>query len=249
MDTAKNALLIFTKNPVIGKVKTRIAKEIGDEMALKVYTQLLKHTREITEENDFCENKIFYDEFIPAKDGWKEESYDKYIQDPGDLSTKLRNAFQLMFDEGYERVIIFSPDCPELTGLRIKQAFTLLQTKDFVIGPLQDGGYYLLGMSKPHLEVIDGVEFGKGTAYAETLKNIETLGASVKELAITYDVDYSKDIPVKLRKLIGLEELVADLDDEELEEMEIKDEEGLTVDEEDSGYGDEPDNEADDEEE
>lgn len=220
MDVGKNALLIFTKNPVKGKVKTRIAKDIGDDYALKVYMQLLKHTREITQENDFCEPKIFYDEFVPAKDNWKEEYYDKYIQGPGDLSEKLKRAFSQMFEEGYERVIVISPDCPELTGLRIKQAFTLLGKKDFVVGPLKDGGYYLLGMSKPAVEIIDGVEFGKGTAYKETLNNIERIGGSVKELDETYDVDYAQDIPIKLRKLIGLEEIISELPDQEIEDEE-----------------------------
>ena len=237
MESGKNALLIFTKNPVKGKVKTRIAKDIGDEYALKVYMQLLKHTRLITEENDFCENKIFYDEFIPARDNWKEEHYDKYIQAPGDLSTKLRDAFERMFSEGYEKVIVLSPDCPEITSLRIKQAFTLLNSKDFVLGPLEDGGYYILGMSKQELSVFDGIDFGKGTAYKETLKNIQKLGASVKELAPTYDVDYAKDIPLKLRKLIGLEEIIADLNDD-IDEIDIEDEDEPLKDGEESRYED-----------
>lgn len=251
MEARTNALIVFTKNPVVGKVKTRLAKDIGDNMALRVYMQLLKHTREITQELDFCENKIFYDEFIPARDNWKEDTYDKYVQSEGDLAAKMINAYKLMFDEGYERVIIISPDCPDLTGVRIKQAFTLLKTKDFVLGPLVDGGYYLLGMNKFNPAVLEGMEFGNGTAYAETLKRIEDLGASVKELPETYDVDYEYEIPARLRKIVGLEETTVDeVDEEDLEETEVvvDDEEfDSSDDDNDSSYDDKP--EDDDEEE
>ncbi|MGB0431756.1 MAG: TIGR04282 family arsenosugar biosynthesis glycosyltransferase [Bacteroidia bacterium] len=240
METRKNALVIFTKNPVVGKVKTRLAKDIGDKMALKVYMQLLKHTREITKENGFCETKIFYDNFIPSNDNWDESNYDKYLQGAGDLATKMKNAYKTMFDEGYENVIIMSPDCPELTSARIKQAFALLKNKNFVIGPLKDGGYYLLGMNKFSPEVINGIEFGKGTAYAETLKRFESLGASYKELAETYDVDFANEIPAKLRKIVGLEETTLDsIDEENIEEAHNKaDEEEFSSDNEATDYSD-----------
>ncbi|MBI1185034.1 DUF2064 domain-containing protein [bacterium] len=252
MEARENALVIFTKNPVKGKIKTRLAKDIGETMALKVYMQLLKHTREITQDLDFCEKKIFYNEFIPARDNWKEDDYDKYVQGEGDLATKMANAYKLMFDEGYSRVIIMSPDCPEMTGARLKQAFTLLGSKDFVIGPLKDGGYYLLGMKRYQPEVIEGMEFGQGNAFSQTIERIQKLGASYKELPETFDVDYEYEIPPKLRKLVGLEETTANIDEEELEESEIEvdtDEFSSDDDEEDSGYGDEPDKDNDEEDE
>ncbi|MFY0672676.1 MAG: TIGR04282 family arsenosugar biosynthesis glycosyltransferase [Bacteroidia bacterium] len=226
MEARSNALVVFTKNPVAGKVKTRLAKDIGDTMALKVYMQLLKHTREITQELDFCENKIFYNEFIPANDNWSDDHYDKYLQGEGDLATKMRNAYKTLFDEGYEHVIIMSPDCPELTSARIKQAFALLRNKDFVIGPLKDGGYYLLGMSEYSPEVIENMEFGTGKACTETKKRFEEMGASYKELPETFDVDYEHEIPHKLRLFVGLEATSIDnIDEDHLEEAHSKEDE------------------------
>ncbi|MBI3141794.1 MAG: TIGR04282 family arsenosugar biosynthesis glycosyltransferase [Bacteroidetes bacterium] len=222
MNSRSNALVIFTKNPVLGKVKTRLAKSIGENMALRVYMQLLKHTREITQELDICEKKLFYDEFIPAKDNWKDDEYDKFLQGPGDLDAKISRALKIMFDEGYEKVIIMSPDCPELTSLRLKQAFTLLDAKDFVIGPLKDGGYYLLGMKRYEPQVVEGIEYGNGTAYMETIRRIESLGMSHKALPETYDVDHERDIPAKLRKQVGLEEITSIVVEEEIEETVVE---------------------------
>lgn len=217
MSVEENALIIFTKNPVEGKVKTRLAKEIGDKNALKVYLQLLKHTREITEELEVCENKIFYNEFIPAKDKWNEEHYDKYIQEPGSLGEKMKAAFEKIYEEGYKRIVIVSPDCPDLTGLRIKQAFTLLEKNKFVIGPLTDGGYYLLGMSEFDPEVFTNVNFDNGSAFEQTLSLIKKTGANYRVLNETYDVDYAQEIPLRLRKLVGLEEIIDELEDEDEE--------------------------------
>lgn len=250
MDANENALVIFTKNPVTGKVKTRMAKKIGDTMALKVYMQLLKHTREITQELEFCEKKIFYNEFIPARDTWNDEFYDKHMQGDGDLATKMARAYKLMFDEGYQKVIILSPDCPDMTGMRIKQAFSLLSNKDFVIGPLKDGGYYLLGMNSYRPEVVENTEFGKGTAFEKTVEIFEKLGASYKVLPETFDVDYAEEIPERLRKVVGLELTTADeVDDEELEEADVDDEEfGTDDDDENDGYADDKEEDLDDEE-
>lgn len=247
MEARNNALVVFTKNPVAGKVKTRLAKDIGNTMALKVYMQLLKHTRIITQDLEFCENKIFYDEFIPARDNWKEEYYDKYLQGEGDLATKMRNAYKTMFDEGYKRVIIISPDCPELTGARIKQAFAILRNKDFVIGPLKDGGYYLLGMSEYSPEVIDNMEFGTGNTCAETIKRFEEIGASYKELPETYDVDYEYEIPHKMRLFVGLEPTSIDeVDVGNLGEADSVEDEVEFVSEDEEAIFDDTDHELDD---
>lgn len=217
---SENALVIFTKNPVKGKIKTRLAKDIGEQMALKVYMQLLKHTREITQDLDFCTKMIFYDDFIPAKDKWSEEHYDKHLQSSGSLSEKLTNAFEQVFEEGYERVVMMSPDCPELTGARVKQAFTLLKAKDFVIGPLTDGGYYIIGMNEFHPEVFDGMKFGHDQVWEKTVERIEEMGASYRLLEETFDVDYADDITPKLKKAVGLVETTADVDDDDIEEVE-----------------------------
>jgi glycosyltransferase A (GT-A) superfamily protein (DUF2064 family) len=95
-----NALLIFTRNPELGKVKTRLAKTIGDADALQVYKDLLQHTMEQTQSVD-CDKFVFYDSAIIDGDIWKEEDYHKRIQSQGDLGQKMQTAFELLFDMGY----------------------------------------------------------------------------------------------------------------------------------------------------
>lgn len=202
--------MIFTKNPVKGKIKTRLAKEIGDELAFKTYMQLLKHTREITSELDFCDCRIFYNEFIPSKDRWSETIYEKGLQGDGDLAQNMNSAFKAAFTDGYKKVVIMSPDCPELTSAKIKQAFTLLNAKDFVITPLRDGGYCILGMKSHEPSLFEGMEFGHPDVFKQTLSRIEKISGNYKVQPETFDVDYAADLTEKLKKLIGLVETNAE---------------------------------------
>lgn len=198
----ENALIVFTKNPVKGKIKTRLAKDIGDEDALKVYMQLLKHTREITEELDICENYIFYNEFIPTRDNWSPMDYQKMLQKGDGLGEKMKNAFNEMFKEGYSKVVIISPDCPDLKSANIQQAFKLLEKNDYVIGPLTDGGYYLLGMKAMNEKIFEDKQWSTESVYPETVKNIEEEGASYFALPTLSDVDYAEDLTKKLKRFL-----------------------------------------------
>lgn len=254
MEPTENALAILTKNPVKGKVKTEIAKQIGDAMALKVYLQLLKHTRLVVEELDFCEKKLFYDEFIPSRDNWSEEHFEKYVQGEGGLGQRLERTYKFLFDEGFEKVVVISPDCPDMSGLRIKQAFTLLNTKDFVLGPLRDGGYYLFGMKQYHPGLLENTPFDNGTAFQSTLEIIDKMGASYKVLPELYDVDAADEIPDRLRQAVGLEVLEEIIDEEDMEQDNLQAEMAQLPgdEEEDSGYHDEeatPSSEEEEEEE
>lgn len=215
MEPNENALAILTKNPVKGKVKTKIAKQVGETVALKVYLQLLKQTRLTIQDLDFCEKKLFYDEFIPSRDNWSEEYFEKFVQEGNNLGERLGNAYQMLFDEGFDKVVIISPDCPDITGLRVKQAFTLLNNKDFVLGPLRDGGYYLLGMKRHHPGLLEGISFEDGQAFQKTVEAIEKLGASYKVLTELYDVDEAQEVPDRLRQIVGLEPLESYIEEDD----------------------------------
>ena len=91
-----NALLIFTRNPQLGKVKTRLAKTFGDKKALEVYKDLLLHTMEATKDLD-CDVFVFYDEKIEENDIWSTKIYHKFVQSGKDLGEKMQNAFQKLF--------------------------------------------------------------------------------------------------------------------------------------------------------
>ena len=147
-----DALIIFVRNPEAGKVKTRLAATVGDEKALHIYKQLLDHTLTITK-NMAVEKYVFYAGEISQTDMWKEARYSRLLQKEADLGEKMRTAFETVFLNGHAKVIIIGSDCIELTTEIFNQAFENLDEYDAVIGPANDGGYYLLGMKSLHAEL------------------------------------------------------------------------------------------------
>lgn len=142
----KNALLIFIKNPVKGRVKTRLARTVGDEKALEIYLELSKITRMYAEMLRDVQCYVFYSDHIDFTDDWREPHFIKRVQTGRDLGERMFHAFENVLKH-HEKVCIIGSDCPTLTNKEMQQAFDALGAHDFVIGPSTDGGYYLLGMS------------------------------------------------------------------------------------------------------
>lgn len=137
-------LMIFVKNPVLGKVKTRLAKVLGPEDALQIYKKLLVVTQKATGKLP-VDKAVFYSDEIENNDGWDDQSFQKYAQQGSDLGKRMFNAFKLAFGKGYKNVVIIGSDSPGITSKIITKAFDALKTNQVVIGPSHDGGYYLLG--------------------------------------------------------------------------------------------------------
>jgi rSAM/selenodomain-associated transferase 1 len=196
---SKNLLIIFYRNPELGKVKTRLAKTLGDEKALAIYLKLSSHTRAITE-NLAIDKVIYYSNFLDTEDVWPNTTFQKKLQNGNDLGEKMNNAFVEGFQSGYERVCIIGTDCFELSGDIIKQAFDQLQTNDAVIGPAKDGGYYLLGIKKQMPELFKNKTWSTDTVSTDTIQNFKDLRVSFAQLQILTDVDEEKDLPTNLSK-------------------------------------------------
>ena len=169
-----NALLIFTRNPQLGKVKTRLAKTFGDKKALEVYKDLLLHTMEATKDLD-CDVFVFYDEKIEENDIWSTKIYHKFVQSGKDLGEKMQNAFQKLFALNYQNCIIIGSDLFDLNEKMIIDAFQLLDKNDAVIGPAEDGGYYLLGLKNIIPAIFQNKNWGTSSVFADTLKDLENL--------------------------------------------------------------------------
>ena len=186
-----NALLIFTRNPQLGKVKTRLAKTIGDQKALQVYKDLLFHTMTETQNLD-CDKFVFYDENIDAKDLWLETLFEKRIQFGSLLGEKMQNAFQTLFDLGYQNCIIIGSDLFDLQANHINEAFHKLESNDVVIGPAEDGGYYLLGLKKVIPPIFKNKDWGTSTVLTDTLKDLENY--KIEFLETLNDIDTFEDL-------------------------------------------------------
>jgi rSAM/selenodomain-associated transferase 1 len=189
-----NALIIFVRNPVIGKVKTRIAETAGDDTALKVYNQLLKHTAAVAKVVD-ADKFVFYSNYPELNDVWDNTVYHKYVQQGPSLGEKMQQAFKKMFTAGYKRVCIIGSDCYELTAMTIQNAFTALEKNDAVIGPAADGGYYLLGLIKLIPAVFNNKEWSTATVCAATITDFRNAGCTYELLPVLNDVDRWEDVP------------------------------------------------------
>ncbi|WBX73544.1 TIGR04282 family arsenosugar biosynthesis glycosyltransferase [Tenacibaculum pacificus] len=188
---SKNILLIFTRNPELGKTKTRLAKTVGDETALTIYKFLLAKTNEITA-NLNCDKAVYYSVKIRDNDIWDTKIYQKHQQKGEDLGIRMENAFKNSFDEKYEKVLIIGSDLYDLSEEIIEDAFDKLNSNDVVIGPAEDGGYYLLGMKTLHPDVFQNKAWGTETVRKDTLNDLQKVNVHLlKELN---DVDVFEDI-------------------------------------------------------
>ncbi len=137
---SKNLLIIFTKNPELGKCKTRLAKSIGDISALEVYKKLLQQTAKVTQ--DLSADKVVFYNIEPIdQDDFSSTYFSKKTQRGDDLGEKMSNAFQEGFQNNYEKVVIIGSDLYDLQTRDIDEAFLQLTHNDYVIGPAKDGGY------------------------------------------------------------------------------------------------------------
>jgi rSAM/selenodomain-associated transferase 1 len=187
-----SALIIFVRNPVLGRVKTRIAKDLGDEAALEVYKKLLTHTHSITSELQ-VDRYIFYADYINEDDLWESSLFHKELQTGGDLGERMYNAFKLLFNKGYSKVSIIGSDCIELTDIVITEAFNTLESKNAVIGPTYDGGYYLLGMNTLNRQIFENKKWSTDTVCSDTIEDFSNLHLSYSLLQILSDVDNAED--------------------------------------------------------
>ncbi len=189
-----NALLIiFVKNPVLGKVKTRLAATLGDERALKVYLKLLEYTAKVTN-NLPVERAVFYSDSVDTGDLWDNSTYLKQLQSPGDLGERMQSAFDWGFESGHNDICIIGSDCYELTPEIIMSGFQTLSTHDAVLGPSRDGGYYLLGMKKMREELFQNKNWGTDSVATETIDDLQRIGLSCRLIETLNDIDVESDL-------------------------------------------------------
>jgi rSAM/selenodomain-associated transferase 1 len=199
----KSALIIFVRNPVLGKVKTRLAETIGNEKALLIYTELLKHTHSITK-NLECDKFVFYADHINEKDIWENEIYRKNVQQAESLGKRMQHSFSELFDIGYNKVLIIGSDCYELTENAIIQALAVLKSIEVVIGPASDGGYYLLGLQTLLPEIFQNILWSTSNVLKDTISVLKSLNCAYQLLPVLNDIDDEADLTDELKIIAGM---------------------------------------------
>jgi rSAM/selenodomain-associated transferase 1 len=187
------ALIIFVRHPELGKVKTRLAKVIGDDRALSVYNLLLDHTQQVTIPLN-CRKFIYYTDKVIEHDIWTFPGYTKRQQFGEDLGVRMSNAFKELFDQGFKRVMIIGSDCYQLQTAAIEQAIAELAGNDVVIGPTFDGGYYLLGSNRYVPELFTDKAWSTGQVTNQTIATVIHLELTYSLLQKLHDVDEVADL-------------------------------------------------------
>lgn len=198
---ARDLLMIFYRNPAIGRVKTRLAATIGEHNALAVYIELCRHTRSVTQGLPL-DKMVFYTNAVEKDDMWPDDVYQKAVQTGMDLGERMSNAFRVGFSAGYDSICIIGTDCYELTSAVIHQAFAGLRSTGAVIGPAEDGGYYLLGLREHLPDLFVKKEWSTDSVFRETLETFDAAGIKYLTLRLLRDVDVERDLPADLRKLL-----------------------------------------------
>ena len=175
-----------------GKVKTRLAATMGDDKALSIYQSLLQHTVQITQQLA-CDLYVFYADGILFNDIWSDEVYLKKNQVGNDLGQRMHHAFDFLFEKGYQKIIIIGTDCFELSSSILLDAFTVLNTNEVVIGPSEDGGYYLLGMRQFFPFLFEEKAWSTDTVYNSTIQQLKMHKISYGILPILNDIDTEDD--------------------------------------------------------
>lgn len=188
---ASDALLIFIKNPLAGKVKTRLAESLGKQKALRIYQQLLRRTHDTTAVLP-CTKYLYYSSFIDEQDQWSGAVFQKMLQKGEDLGLRMHRALQAAL-QTHPKAVLIGSDIPELSRLHIEEAFQALETADYVLGPARDGGYYLVGMKDADSTIFEEIPWSTSQVLQLTLRQIVAEGKSYHLLPVLSDVDYPED--------------------------------------------------------
>jgi rSAM/selenodomain-associated transferase 1 len=183
-----NVIAVFVRNPELGKVKTRVAAEVGDEKALEIYHSLLEITFQTL--LDFDENVVLY--LTHHLDDFKNLPFERALQSSGDLGQKMFTTFSELCKR-YHNVILIGSDCPYITPQILQEAIHKLSDHDVLIGPSTDGGYYLIGMKQPNASLFDNISWSTDAVLQETIDRVKKNNLSYALLKSLTDIDYYKD--------------------------------------------------------
>jgi hypothetical protein len=204
----KEALVVMAKAPREGEVKTRLIGAFTAAEAAAIYANFLRDTfvlvETVREERENAQIVLCY---TPAG---AEEAFENIeregslmlAQRGGDLGERLTNCFADLFGFGFDSVVVIGADSPTAPEEILVEAFDLLiGENDVVIGPAEDGGYYLIGMRKLHAGIFNDIPWGTDRALARTEARVGEAGLELKLLPVWYDVDTPEELERLKREL------------------------------------------------
>ena len=183
----KHQLIVFSRTPVPGKVKQRIARALGQNKALSIHHKLFDYTLQVVRSSGLP-YKIYFSgpaATLPV---------DYELQHGKDLGQRMLNCFKKELKQA-DSVCLIGSDCLEITPVILQQAFAVLANYDVVLGPAHDGGYYLVGMKAVYPKLFTNITWGTNTVLEKTLAVCRNQGLSYALLPTLNDIDYKEDVP------------------------------------------------------
>lgn len=189
-------LIVFARVPQLGRVKTRLAKALGDEAALAAHRALLWHavamagavagaTRWLSLAGDDMDGEC-------AELAHRHQMRLMHQSD-GDLGRRMAAALRHCLEAGAQRVVLMGCDCPPIDASTLCDALRALMTHDTVWGPTEDGGYALVGLRKPADSLFDAIEWSTPRVMEQTRARLQASALSAFELPLLWDVDELAD--------------------------------------------------------
>ncbi|MDZ7772486.1 MAG: TIGR04282 family arsenosugar biosynthesis glycosyltransferase [Balneolaceae bacterium] len=185
-------LMVFAKRPEAGRVKTRLAEEVGEKKAVEIYRRLLARTREVCLEVP-VRRQAWFDGDLGEESPWGPPHFECRVQPEGDLGARMSHAFRMAEEEGPRQALLIGSDCADLRADHLRRAFEALERHDLVLGPASDGGYWLVGARAWHPELFRGIPWSTSDVLARTLQKAESLGLRTRRLEELGDVDTAEN--------------------------------------------------------
>ena len=191
-------LIIFTRYPEPGKTKTRLIPALGAEGAATLQRQMTEHTlaqvKELQAKRLVSVEVYFVGGNQQLMQSWLGTSVIYRQQGDGDLGRRMAIAFQTALEAGKQRVVVIGTDCPDLKAELMVKAFHALEQHDLVLGPAQDGGYYLIGLCRLIPELFTGIRWSTAEVLQQTMSIAQRLELAVAYLPRLSDVDRPEDL-------------------------------------------------------
>ena len=204
--SGSRALLVFAKTPKPGKVKTRLVAAVPAEVAAALHEACIADTLRLASKTRGCDVFVFaaggtgYFRGLLKKQGCGARARVLSQRGP-DLGARMENAFRKCFLMGYREVVVIGTDTPWMGAQRLRQAFAELKLNGVVIGPAEDGGYYLLGIRKMVAEIFRGIPWSTERVLELTLKAVARARLRRKLLRRDFDLDRPEDMKRAARML------------------------------------------------
>jgi rSAM/selenodomain-associated transferase 2/rSAM/selenodomain-associated transferase 1 len=191
------SLIVFARLPLPGKVKTRLARDVGDEPAAEFYKICAEHVfRESDKVSGRVERYLFYSDPEDSREmqQWGGPRFNYVAQVGSDLGRRLEHAFSTVLEHGAQKAIVLATDVPDISADIIDEAFRGLDSSDAVLGPCPDGGYYLLGMRRLYKELFTNMPWSTNQVLDKTSDVMRKLGLTVRWLPALADIDTGEDL-------------------------------------------------------